>query len=211
MEEAFGEPAARTREQPRCCPSPPPHPHSRPIDMGLVPRAAGAAIAARKDAADDADEKKHDEDNAEDESSSFGTGVEIAALFAVLVGAVMVGAVVRAASVLVVRFALWRAGGGARWVVRVWRCGWASRGRAGGSGIIPHRRCRCLLSTLPSHASRCNARRPSQPSSRDHHMGPGSCNTRSCTGIQLAVTPVAQSAMAASAMAVVATVSPPQG
>ena len=170
--------------------------------MGLVPRAAGAAIAARKDAADDADEKKHDEDNADDESSSFGTGVEVAALFAVLVGAVMVGAVVRAASVLVVRFALWRAGGGARWMVRVWRCGWASRGRAGGSGIIPHRRCRCFLSTLPSHASRCNARRPSQPS-----MGrPGSCNTRSCTGIQLAVTPVA-----ASAMAVVAAVSPPQG
>ena len=96
----------------------------------------------------------------------------------------MVGAVVRAASVLVVRFALWRAGGGARWVVRVWRCGWASRGRAGGSGIIPRNRW-CLLSSLPSHASRCNARRPSQPSSRDRPMGPGSCNTRGCTGIQL--------------------------
>ena len=94
--------------------------------MGLVPRAAGAAIAARKDAADDADEKKHDEDNAEDESSSFGTGVEIAALFALVV------AVVRAASVLVVRLALWRAGGGRDgWSV----CGvevWMGEPREGG-------------------------------------------------------------------------------
>ena len=72
----------------------------------MVPIATGAAIAARKDAADDADENKQDEDNAEDEPSNFGTGVEIAALFA------LVGVVVRAASVLVVRLALWRAGGG---------------------------------------------------------------------------------------------------
>ena len=105
---------------------------------------------------------------------------EVDALFA------LVGAVVRAAFVLVDLLALWRAGGGRdAWVVRVWRCGWASRGRAGGSGNIPLE-CRNFLSSLPSHSSRCNARRPSQPSSRNHPMGPGSCNTRRCTRIQLA-------------------------
>ena len=101
--------------------------------MGLVPRAAGAAIAAPKDAADEADEKKHHEDNAEDESSSFGTGVEIAALFALVRPRISI--VVKAASVLVVPLAvaLWRVGGAMHgWSV----CGGVDGRAAGGRAAL---------------------------------------------------------------------------
>ena len=99
--------------------------------MGLVPRAAGAAIAARKDAADDGQEQEQNEDTADDSADSVGIGVEVAALFA-LVGAV-VTIITRAASVLVVRLALWRAGGGRDgWSV----CGGVDGRAAGGRAAL---------------------------------------------------------------------------